>query len=142
MFERNHNYAGLVDCHASLKDVFEDIIKLEGVGKRVIGTYYRVAFFGSLYKELDGVEFIYRTKPYTQLPEFCEYLQDTNSKIFGSKFELIRDSSKVDRSKLDPEKAYIQVTYVEPHLDAAEVEKRKTLFEQAKNLGNLHQLVR
>ncbi len=30
---------------------------------------------------------------------------------------IIKDSKQVELSKLNPEKAYIQITYVEPYLD-------------------------
>ncbi|KAG5461474.1 MAG: dedicator of cytokinesis 6, isoform CRA_e, partial [Olpidium bornovanus] len=49
---------------------------------------------------------------------------------FGLQFQLLQDSNRVDRAKLDPEKAYVQVTFVEPYLDSKEQAKRTTYFER------------
>lgn len=44
--------------------------------------------------------------------------------------EIIKDSNPVDKSKLDPQKAYIQITYVEPHFDTYELKDRVTYFDR------------
>ncbi len=38
-------------------------------------------------------------------------------------------------SKLSPEKAYIQITYVEPYFDTYELRDRKTIFEKNFNIS-------
>ncbi len=38
-------------------------------------------------------------------------------------------------SKLNPEKAYIQITYVEPYFDTYELRDRKTVFEKNFNIS-------
>ena len=38
----------------------------------------------------------------------------------GDNVVIIKDSRVPDKKELDPEKAYIQVTYVEPHFDEYE----------------------
>ena len=42
---------------------------------------------------------------------------------------MLKDSNTVERSALDPDKAYIQITYVEPYFDLFEYEKRKCFFD-------------
>ena len=42
---------------------------------------------------------------------------------------MLKDSNTVERSALDPDKAYIQITYVEPYFDLFEHEKRKCFFD-------------
>ena len=48
--------------------------------------------------------------------------------------EVIKDSSTVDTSKLDPGKAYIQLTYVEPYFAEYEIKDRRTYFERHYNI--------
>ena len=43
---------------------------------------------------------------------------------------IVKDSKMVEQSKLDPQKAYVQITYVEPYFDEFELRDRKTPFEQ------------
>ncbi|GCB61581.1 hypothetical protein scyTo_0012944 [Scyliorhinus torazame] len=71
-------------------------------------------------------------------------LQDAFSKIvhqafYGERFgedvvEVIKDSNPVDKCKLDPSKAYIQITYVEPYFDTYEMKDRITYFDKNYNL--------
>ncbi|NXV78825.1 DOCK8 protein, partial [Atlantisia rogersi] len=48
--------------------------------------------------------------------------------------EVIKDSAPVDKRKLDPNKAYIQITFVEPYFDEYEMKDRVTYFEKNFNL--------
>lgn len=48
--------------------------------------------------------------------------------------EVIKDSTPVDKTKLDPNKAYIQITFVEPYFDEYEMKDRVTHFEKNFNL--------
>ncbi len=48
---------------------------------------------------------------------------------------IIKDSKNVEVSKLNPEKAYIQITYVEPYFDPYELRERKTVFEKNFNIS-------
>ena len=48
---------------------------------------------------------------------------------------IIKDSKIVELSKLNPEKAYIQITYVEPHFDDYELRNRVTAFERNFNIS-------
>ena len=47
---------------------------------------------------------------------------------------MIKDSNTVDTNKLNPDKAYIQITYVEPYFDVAELRQRLTVFERNYNI--------
>ena len=48
---------------------------------------------------------------------------------------VIKDSKMVELSKLNPEKAYIQITYVEPYFDDFELRDRLTAFEKNFNIS-------
>ena len=60
-------------------------------------------------------------------------------RFYGEKFgqdnfEVIKDSDAVEREKLDPNKAYVQLTYVEPYFDEYEMKDRITYFDKNYNL--------
>ena len=40
-----------------------------------MGCYFRVAFYGDKFNELNGVTLIYKEKPFTKLPEIAHRLQ-------------------------------------------------------------------
>lgn len=57
---------------------------------------------------------------------------------FGAEnIHIIKDSNAVDVSTLDPEKAYIQITYVEPYFEFFELRHRETYFERNFNISKL-----
>lgn len=49
----------------------------------------------------------------------------------------MQDSNPVDVGKLNPERAYIQITYVEPYFDVAELRQRVTVFERNYNISEI-----
>lgn len=58
---------------------------------------------------------------------------------FGAEnIHIIKDSNAVDISTLDPDKAYIQITYVEPYFEVYELRHRETYFERNFNISMLH----
>uniref|UniRef100_S4RVQ6 Dedicator of cytokinesis 7 n=1 Tax=Petromyzon marinus TaxID=7757 RepID=S4RVQ6_PETMA len=104
-------------------------------GKRMFGTYFRVGFYGSKFGDLDEQEFVYKEPAITKLAEISHRLEGFYSERFGEEnMEVIKDSNPVDRNKLDPNKAYIQITYVEPYFDMYELKDRITYFDKNYNL--------
>jgi len=47
---------------------------------------------------------------------------------------MVKDSSAIDVDSLDPEKAYIQITFVEPYFHEYEKERRTSYFERYSQL--------
>ncbi|XP_036434251.1 dedicator of cytokinesis protein 8 isoform X2 [Colossoma macropomum] len=133
ILEAHRDFRKLSTTHDNLKRAFENIV-LKG-HKRMFGTYFRVAFFGSKFGDLDEVEFIYKEPGITHLPEISHRLENFYSQCLGDGvLEMIKDSTPVDRNKLNPNKAYIQITYVEPYFDDYEMKDRMTNFEKNFNL--------
>lgn len=65
--------------------------------------------------------------------------QNFYSERFGAaNLVMIKDSNPVDVSKLNPERAYIQITYVEPYFDVSELRHRVTVFERNYNISMDH----
>lgn len=131
--EHNRDYKKLGHLHQKLHEAFSNVIRQEG--KRVLGTYFRVGFYGAKFGDLDGEEFIYKEQMITKLPEISHRLESFYGDRFGYEFvEMIKDSNTVEKDKQDREKAYIQITYVEPYFDAYEYKDRITYFDKNYNL--------
>lgn len=64
------------------------------------------------------------------------FLQNFYTDRFGpDKVDIIKDSNSIDINTLDPEKAYIQITYVEPYFETYELRQRETYFERNFNIS-------
>jgi len=62
-----------------------------------------VAFFGSAFKTVNGVEFVYKEKPATPLSEISNKLETFYATKFGADtVKLIHESGAVDTTKLNP----------------------------------------
>ena len=109
--------------------------------KRGFGTYYRVGFYGAIFGEgIDGQEFIYREQGLTRLAEFSLKLEKSYFDKYGSDhMVMIKDSNKVQTEQLDPNKGYIQITYLEPYFDEYELglQERNTKFDRSFNIRKL-----
>ncbi|KAL3207342.1 hypothetical protein MRX96_039706 [Rhipicephalus microplus] len=49
IYERRRNYAALARCYKTLHQGYNKILEVNSTGKRLLGTYYRVVFFGQAY---------------------------------------------------------------------------------------------
>ncbi|XP_026125842.1 dedicator of cytokinesis protein 8 isoform X3 [Carassius auratus] len=133
ILEAHRDFRKLASTHDKLQRAFENIIQKGH--KRMFGTYFRVGFYGCKFGDLDEQEFIYKEPGITHLPEISHRLENFYSQCFGDGvLEMIKDSTPVDRKKLNPNKAYIQITYVEPYFDDYEMKDRLTNFEKNFNL--------
>ncbi|XP_056319423.1 dedicator of cytokinesis protein 8 isoform X1 [Danio aesculapii] len=133
ILEAHRDFRKLASTHDKLQRAFDNIIQKGH--KRMFGTYFRVGFYGSKFGDLDEQEFIYKEPGITHLPEISHRLENFYSQCFGDGvLEMIKDSTPVDRNKLSPNKAYIQITFVEPYFDDYEMKDRLTNFEKNFNL--------
>jgi len=132
--EAARNFKKLTDIHSDLRDAFTNIVRLEG--KRIFGTYFRVGFYGQrLFGDLDGEEYIYKEKVLAKLPEIAHRFEQFYCDKHGKEnVVIIKNSNIVEQNKLDPNKAYIQITFVEPYFDDYEMRDRITAFEQNFNI--------
>uniref|UniRef100_A0A8C4V559 Dedicator of cytokinesis 8 n=1 Tax=Falco tinnunculus TaxID=100819 RepID=A0A8C4V559_FALTI len=133
ILEAHRDFRKLTLTHCKLQKAFDSIIN-KGQ-KRMFGTYFRVGFYGSKFGDLDEQEFVYKEPAITKLPEISHRLEGFYGQCFGEDaVEVIKDSAPVDKRKLDPSKAYIQITFVEPYFDEYEMKDRVTYFEKNFNL--------
>jgi dedicator of cytokinesis protein 6/7/8 len=135
--DKNRDHAKLGIAYAAMSELHHKIRDAELTHSRVLGSYYRVAFFGSKFGELDGLEYIYKEPRLTRLGEICDRLTSLFSSKLGpgTAVELYTKSGDVDRSKLDPAKCYIQITSVSPYFEEWELKDRKTDFERNFNIS-------
>uniref|UniRef100_A0AAQ5Y7T4 Dedicator of cytokinesis 8 n=1 Tax=Amphiprion ocellaris TaxID=80972 RepID=A0AAQ5Y7T4_AMPOC len=133
ILEAHRDFRKLASTHDKLQRAFDNIIQKGH--KRMFGTYFRVGFYGTKFGDLDEREFIYKEPGITHLPEISHRLENFYSQCFGDDtLIMIKDSTPVDRKQLNPNKAYIQITYVEPYFDDYEMKDRLTNFEKNFNL--------
>ncbi|XP_069184987.1 dedicator of cytokinesis protein 7 isoform X14 [Procambarus clarkii] len=131
--EKNRDWKKLINIYSKLQDAFTKIDALEG--RRMFGTYFRVGFYGSKFGDLDGEEYIYKEPMLTKLPEISHRLEGFYADRFGPENTcIIKDSNTVDVTKLNSDKACIQITYVEPYFDEYEYRDRVTSFEKNYNI--------
>uniref|UniRef100_A0A671SWU3 Dedicator of cytokinesis protein 7-like n=1 Tax=Sinocyclocheilus anshuiensis TaxID=1608454 RepID=A0A671SWU3_9TELE len=128
--EANRDAKKLATIHGKLQEAFGKIVH-----QRMFGTYFRVGFYGSKFGDLDEQEFVYKEPAITKLAEISHRLESFYGERFGEdQVEVIKDSNPVDKCKLDPNKAFIQITYVEPYFDTYEMKDRITYFDKNYNL--------
>ncbi|CAH2310888.1 dedicator of cytokinesis 7 isoform X6 [Pelobates cultripes] len=131
--EASRDAKRLCTIHGKLQDAFSKIVHQDG--KRMFGTYFRVGFYGTKFGDLDEQEFVYKEPAITKLAEISHRLEGFYGERFGEDVvEVIKDSNPVDKCKLDPNKAFIQITYVEPYFDTYEMKDRITYFDKNYNL--------
>ncbi|XP_053549637.1 dedicator of cytokinesis protein 7 isoform X10 [Bombina bombina] len=131
--EANRDAKKLSTIHGKLQEAFSKIVHQDG--KRMFGTYFRVGFYGTKFGDLDEQEFVYKEPAITKLAEISHRLEGFYGERFGEDvLEVIKDSNPVDKCKLDPNKAFIQITYVEPYFDTYEMKDRITYFDKNYNL--------
>nr|XP_040046228.1 dedicator of cytokinesis protein 7-like isoform X2 [Gasterosteus aculeatus aculeatus] len=133
--EANRDFKKLATVHGKLQDAFNKVYNQSSGWERMFGTYFRVGFYGCRFGDLDEQEFVYKEPSITKLAEISHRLEEFYSERFGDEMvEIIKDSSPVDKNKLDPNKAYLQITYVEPFFDTYELKERITYFDKNYNL--------
>ncbi|CAL8303287.1 unnamed protein product [Merluccius merluccius] len=133
--EANRDFKKLATVHGKLQDAFNKVYNQSSGWERMFGTYFRVGFYGCRFGDLDEQEFVYKEPSITKLAEISHRLEEFYCERFGDDVvEIIKDSSPVDKNKLDPNKAYLQITYVEPFFDTYELKERITYFDKNYNL--------
>jgi len=87
----------LASSYEILSRAYSKVVDVMHTGKRLLGKYFRVAFFGQAYfGDEDGKEYVYKEPKITGLTEICERLSKIYSDKFGrDKVSLIRSSNKV-----------------------------------------------
>ncbi|XP_075708543.1 dedicator of cytokinesis protein 9 isoform X13 [Rhinoderma darwinii] len=136
IYEKRRDFERLAHLYDTLHRAYSKVTEVMHTGKRILGTYFRVAFFGQgFFEEEDGKEYIYKEPKLTPLSEISQRLLKLYSDKFGAEnVKMIQDSGKVNPKDLDSKYAYIQVTHVTPYFEDKELQERKTEFEKSHNI--------
>lgn len=137
VYEKRHEFENLRRLYDTLQRAYSKILEVIQTGRRLLGTYFRVAFYGQgFFEEEDGKTYIYKEPKLTGLSEISHRLLTLYGDKFGAEnVKIIQDSNKVNPKELDPKFAYIQVTFVKPYFDEKELAERITDFEKCHNIN-------
>ncbi|XP_055917510.1 dedicator of cytokinesis protein 9 isoform X2 [Eupeodes corollae] len=132
IYEKRRDYVALAHSYEHLTQSYNKVVEVNRSGKRMLGRFYRVVFYGQIYFEEDhAVEFVYKEPKLTSLSEISDRLYKQYKDKFGAEVvKMIMDSSPVDVNGLDTKLAYIQVTHVIPYFCKDELDNRLNEFEQ------------
>ncbi|XP_034066450.1 dedicator of cytokinesis protein 11 isoform X2 [Gymnodraco acuticeps] len=137
IYEKRHEYEKLSRLYDTLHRAYNKIMEVIHSGRRLLGTYFRVAFYGQgFFEEEDGKEYIYKEPKLTGLSEISQRLMSLYGEKFGPEnVKIIQDSNKVNPKDLDPKFAYVQVTFVKAYFEEKEAPEKKTDFEKCHNIN-------
>ncbi|XP_018085480.1 dedicator of cytokinesis protein 11 isoform X2 [Xenopus laevis] len=137
IYEKKREFEKLTQLYRTLHGAYTKILEVMQTGKRLLGTYFRVAFFGqAFFEDEDGKEYIYKEPKLTGLSEISLRLLNLYGEKFGTEtVKIIQDSNKVNAKDLDLKFAHIQVTYVKPYFEEQDLSDRKTDFEKNHNVS-------
>uniref|UniRef100_A0A8C4IUJ7 Dedicator of cytokinesis 11 n=1 Tax=Dicentrarchus labrax TaxID=13489 RepID=A0A8C4IUJ7_DICLA len=137
IYEKRHEYEKLSRLYDTLHRAYNKIMEVMQSGRRLLGTYFRVAFYGQgFFEEEDGKEYVYKEPKLTGLSEISQRLLTLYGEKFGPEnVKIIQDSNKVNPKDLDPKFAYVQVTFVKPYFEEKEAPEKKTDFEKCHNIN-------
>ncbi|KAE8278917.1 Dedicator of cytokinesis protein 11 [Larimichthys crocea] len=137
IYEKRHEYEKLSRLYDTLHRAYNKIMEVIQSGRRLLGTYFRVAFYGQgFFEEEDGKEYIYKEPKLTGLSEISQRLLTLYGEKFGQEnVRILQDSNKVNPKDLDPKFAYVQVTFVKPYFEEKEAPEKKTDFEKCHNIN-------
>ncbi|EDV99138.1 GH13199 [Drosophila grimshawi] len=95
IYERARNFIELAQSYEHLTQAYNKIVEVNRSGRRMLGRFYRVVFYGMMYFEEDhAVEFVYKEPKLTSLSEISERLNKQYKEKFGADVvKLIMDSS-------------------------------------------------
>ena len=92
--------------------------------KRILGTYYRVLFWGPAFGKEHQREYIYKEPTVTPLASISERLKELYQRKLGSiPLELITDSKEIGDQDVKPGRAYLQITSVDPFWPATDMQR-------------------
>ena len=120
-----HDYAAQAPIYAALQQLCSQLAAEATDAARVQPNYYRVAFYGRAFGDLDGRQYVYKETAFVRIADFSARFR---AQYADTNFVLLPNTKAVDRAALDPEKNYIQLGAVQPFFGDDE---RRILLENA-----------
>ncbi|CAB3407627.1 unnamed protein product [Caenorhabditis bovis] len=123
ILEKNMHFTTLVSVYAELQQTYSRAAEVRTSGKRHLGTYFRVRFFGETqFRNEHNSDWIYREMGLTSLAAFALGMKEKCQRILGHDRVQI-EANELDLTKIDSNIAYVQVTHVEPVASSGEIAK-------------------
>ncbi|KAL3112883.1 hypothetical protein niasHT_015589 [Heterodera trifolii] len=112
IFEQNNDFKALVGIYAEIQQACSRAAEIKISGKRHLGTYFKVTFYGNSHFGTEHLtEWIYREPKLTSLAEACDRMVQTVRNSLGhDRVKVISGRSEAN----DPTTAYVKVAHVEP----------------------------
>ncbi|VDD76504.1 unnamed protein product [Mesocestoides corti] len=124
VYETRRDFLSLARIYHHLGRAYENTAEAEASVQRLFATYFRVSFYGKAFESLAGKSFVYRTEACQKLNVFLQSQVKIHEDRLGvGRVEKITENY-VNPSKLSPDKAYIQVTFVEPYMSNDSLSQR------------------
>lgn len=140
IYEPSRDYVHLQQMHLNIQKAYSYLAERDQKSKdKPLASFYRVSFFGKLFEQENNKVYIYKEPSNTKLFEVCDRIRKLYARRYGDEnsVEILCDSRKPSELKLDTNcKNYIQITYVQPYFEPADVEAHRSLsyFERNNNL--------
>uniref|UniRef100_A0A1I7T4N4 PH domain-containing protein n=1 Tax=Caenorhabditis tropicalis TaxID=1561998 RepID=A0A1I7T4N4_9PELO len=115
VLERNMNFTALVSVYAELQQTYSRAAEVRSSGKRHLGAYFRVRFYGEThFRQEHATDWIYREAGLTSLAAFALEIKEKCQRQVGHDRVQIEANEQLDLTRIDPTVAYVQITHVEP----------------------------
>ncbi|XP_046904988.1 dedicator of cytokinesis protein 11-like isoform X5 [Hypomesus transpacificus] len=97
VYEKRHEFEKLSGLYDTLHRAYNKILEVMHSGRRLLGTYFRVAFYGQgFFEEEDGIEYVYKEPKLTGLSKISQRLLALYGDKFGAEnLKIIQDSNKL-----------------------------------------------
>jgi len=135
IYQCHRDYQNLGACFKDLKQICATIASSNKTQSRLFSNYYRVGFHGIKWKELNGVEFIYKEADVTRLSDLTERLKKQFGDKYGSSNLKLLPNTAIINQEISEDIYGLQLVYVEPYFDQQELDKRLTPWERKTHLS-------
>lgn len=135
IYHERLDYRSLMAAHTRLANVCQNIIEYgEKIKIRpLIASYFKVSFYGKISGSTpERSSFVYKENGGTRLPAFIDRLKELYGDSSKDDFIILSEGGKIDESKLDKNKSYVQVTSVLPYFDDR---TERTEFQKNNNIN-------
>lgn len=113
IYDGSLEFPKLAVLHGNIRSMFQLAIAAEASEARMLGTYFRVGFYGTEFGTLDEAQYVYKYPKITQIVEVKEAMVKMWSKsLKGVPVKVVSTSHPVEPSTL--EGPHLQITHVHP----------------------------
>ncbi|EGG18916.1 DOCK family protein [Cavenderia fasciculata] len=132
------DYKALMSTLSNQKQICETIVE-KSKEIRLQSKYYRIAFYGPKFEDLNNKEFIYKKPPECLLKHITTQITQQILDKFAGAIEkdaiVLMSNAPFDRTTLVADKLYYQVISVEPYVELSATNESTTLSSFDPNFG-------